>query len=96
MKSWWLVVSILVNAAIPQVADPAIPGTPQIIRNGNLINGSSGWISSPQGQVANGSYCMRVPKGQGFNASYLRTTYDFLETKVSRNSPGVLDARTLC
>ncbi|GAB1733923.1 hypothetical protein NU195Hw_g9333t1 [Hortaea werneckii] len=81
MKSWWLVVSILVNAAIPQVADPAIPGTPQIIRNGNLINGSSGWISSPQGQVANGSYCMRVPKGQGFNASYLRTTYDFLETK---------------
>ncbi|KAI6817668.1 secreted endoglucanase [Hortaea werneckii] len=81
MQSWWLFVSILASPAISQVADPPIPGTPQIIRNGNFINGSSGWTSSPEGQVADGSYCVRVPKGQGFNVSYLRTTYDFLETK---------------
>lgn len=79
--------SVLASPAISEVADPPIPGTPQIIRNGDFINGSSGWTSSPQGQVVDGSYCMRVPKGKGFNGSYLRTTYDFLETKVRCEFP---------
>jgi len=41
-----------------------------------------GWQSSPAGRVQNGLYCITVPAGTSSgNSSYLRTSYEFLETK---------------
>lgn len=63
-------------------AKPPIPGTPQIIANGNFNNGTYGWQSSARGSVQNGQYCIDVPEHTpAGNASYLSTTYKFLETK---------------
>ena len=64
------------------VSPPDTPGTPQIIANGAFTNGTYGWETSPRGQVRAGLYCVTVPAGSmPGNSSYLRTTYDFLETK---------------
>ncbi|KIW52995.1 hypothetical protein PV05_08602 [Exophiala xenobiotica] len=64
------------------VSPPPVPGTPQMILNGAFTNGTYGWESSPTGKVRNGLYCITVPAGTpSGNGSYLRTTYDFLETK---------------
>lgn len=53
-----------------------------MILNGAFTNGTYGWESSPTGKVRNGLYCITVPAGTpSGNGSYLRTTYDFLETK---------------
>ncbi|EMC98212.1 glycoside hydrolase family 9 protein [Baudoinia panamericana UAMH 10762] len=73
----------LAALAVGQVTPPPIPGTPQIIQNGNFANGTTGWQSSPPGTIMNGMYCMNVPAGGslGSNTSYLTTTYQFLETK---------------
>ncbi|KAK4549601.1 hypothetical protein LTR36_004902 [Oleoguttula mirabilis] len=72
--------SIAIAAA--QVSPPPIPGSPQIIQNGNFANGTIGWQSSPAGSVKNGLYCIDVPAGSPpGNSSYLRTSYLFLETK---------------
>ena len=61
---------------------PPIPGTPQIIQNGNFANGTNGWQSSPRGKIANGQYCIDVPANTAAgNTSHLSTTYKFLETK---------------
>ena len=57
------------------------PGAPQIITNGNLSNGTFGWESSPAGQIRSGLYCLNIQANAPGNTSYLRTTYDFLETK---------------
>ncbi|KAI1618689.1 secreted endoglucanase [Exophiala viscosa] len=61
---------------------PPIPGSPQIITNGAFTNATYGWESSPTGKIQNGLYCITVPSGSApGNSSYLRTTYQFLETK---------------
>ncbi|KAJ9663083.1 hypothetical protein H2198_001075 [Neophaeococcomyces mojaviensis] len=72
-----------VVALKPRDVSPlSVPGTPQIIANGNFSNGTYGWESSPAGQIRDGLYCLTVPaSASAGNSSYLRTTYDFLETK---------------
>jgi endoglucanase len=78
-----LAVSAAANSLSPREVSPVpIPGSPQIISNGNFANGHSGWQSSPSGAITNGMYCVNVPAGTpAGNASYLKTTYNFLETK---------------
>ncbi|KAK4894684.1 hypothetical protein LTR27_007072 [Elasticomyces elasticus] len=71
----------LVATVAAQVSPPAIPGSPQIIQNGGFSNGTFGWLSSPSGAVKNGMYCIDIPASPPGNSSYLRTSYDFLETK---------------
>lgn len=66
---------------IRDVSPPPIPGTPQIVTNGNFDNASYGWESSLDGQIRDGLYCLSVPANSPGNNSYLRTTYDFLATK---------------
>jgi endoglucanase len=64
------------------VSKPPIPGSPQMIRNGEFTNGTTGWVSNPIGEIRNGQYCVAVPANTpSGNASYLRTAYTFLETK---------------
>ena len=68
--------------ATAQVSPPPIPGSPQMILNGNFTNDTYGWQSSPVGTITNGQYCIHVPASSTLNNStYLRTTYKFLETK---------------
>ena len=63
------------------VSKPSIPGSPQIIQNGDCTNGTAGWVSSPIGEI-NGQYCVAVPANTpSGNASNLRTDYTFLDTK---------------
>ncbi|KAK3674353.1 hypothetical protein LTR78_005822 [Recurvomyces mirabilis] len=64
-----------------QVTKPPIPGSPQIVENGDFVNGTTGWDSSPPGTIINGMYCVNVPAGAKGNSSFLKTTYNFLETK---------------
>lgn len=64
------------------VSKPPIPGSPQLIKNGDFTNGTAGWVSNPIGEIRNGQYCVSVPANTpSGNASYLRTDYTFLETK---------------
>ncbi|KAK5130357.1 hypothetical protein LTR08_002197 [Meristemomyces frigidus] len=82
MRRNLLPLAALAPAALAQVTLPPIPGSPQIISNGNFANGTLGWQSSPAGTLKNGLYCINVPAGTpAGNTSYLRTTYQFLETK---------------
>ncbi|KAK3113258.1 hypothetical protein LTR53_009626 [Teratosphaeriaceae sp. CCFEE 6253] len=67
--------------AAAQVSPPPIPGSPQIIQNGDFANSTTGWQSNPPGTIRNGLYCIDVPAGSLGNSSYLRTGYTFLETK---------------
>jgi len=72
----------LTATASAQVKPPSVPGSPQIIQNGNFANSTSGWESSPAGTIKNGLYCIDVPAGSpAGNSSYFRTSYQFLETK---------------
>jgi len=64
------------------VSKPPIPGSPQIIENGDFTNGTTGWVSNPTGGITSGQYCVSVPANTpSGNFSYLRTDYTFLETK---------------
>ena len=72
----------LTATASAQVKPPSVPGSPQIIQNGNFANSTSGWESTPAGTIKNGLYCIDVPAGSpAGNSSYFRTSYQFLETK---------------
>jgi endoglucanase len=70
------------NIGARAVTKPPLPGNSQIILNGNFANGTTGWVSQPKGKIQNGQYCVSVPANAPTgNASYLRTSYTFLETK---------------
>ncbi|TKA70310.1 hypothetical protein B0A55_08200 [Friedmanniomyces simplex] len=81
MKSKQAAIAAFIATATAQVSPPPIPGSPQIIQNGNFANGTLGWQSSPSGSIKNGMYCINVPASPPGNSSYLRTSYMFLETK---------------
>ena len=64
------------------VRKPPIPGSPQIIENGNFTNGTTGWASYPRDDIKSGQYCVFVPADTpSGNSSYLKTDYTFVETK---------------
>lgn len=84
LGSLGLLAAATANAEVSKRAPskPPIPGTPQMIANGDFANGTYGWQSSPKGSIQNGQYCIEVPRNtQAGNASYLKTSYKFLETK---------------
>ncbi|TKA34722.1 hypothetical protein B0A54_13322 [Friedmanniomyces endolithicus] len=81
MKAILAAVTALVATAMAQVSPAPIPGSPQIVQNGDFSNGTLGWQSSPSGSMRNGMYCIDVPASPPGNSSYLRTSYKFLETK---------------
>ena len=64
------------------VSRSPIPGSPRIIANGNLTNGTTGCVSNPRSDIKSGQYCVFVPADTpSGNPSYLKTGYTFLETK---------------
>lgn len=63
------------------VTKPPIPGSPEIISNGQFMNGTIGWSYNPTGHIQNGLFCITVPANTTGNSSFLQTTYQFLETK---------------
>ncbi|KAK1810903.1 hypothetical protein LTR12_014745 [Friedmanniomyces endolithicus] len=81
MKEFLAAFAAIVATATAQVSPAPIPGSPQIVQNGNFTNGTVGWQSSPSGSMRNGMYCVDVPASPPGNSSYLRTRYMFLETK---------------
>lgn len=63
------------------VSPSEVAGTSQLIRNGRFANDTDGWTSRPQGTIWDSYLCIDVPASTPTgNASYLTTTYDFLET----------------
>ncbi|KAK1055187.1 hypothetical protein LTR33_014200, partial [Friedmanniomyces endolithicus] len=81
MKEFIAAFAAIVATATAQVSPAPIPGSPQIVQNGDFTNGTLGWQSSPSGSIRNGMYCIDVPASPPGNSSYLRTSYTFLETK---------------
>ena len=77
-----ITLALLTAAATALPAKPPIPGSPQIIKNGDFTNGTAGWTSNLSGKVQDDQYCVSVPANTpSGNFSLLRTDYTFLETK---------------